>query len=199
MKNKRFRVGYYNPTFKQIFPTWETFYRFLIDYSVYYSSEVYTTNKVLTYYALLYRQFANSNVAYDYEVFLEKLSLIIAENFREFFKIRELLDHVNELSVDEMLQGIESITNVGQNPNITTDKNTILDYIGTQSRTRSTENIVDRVHTLVTKLKVNEVMREVIRYEDLFVQIPPSPMYFYYEDEFDEADLEYQDRGGDYD
>lgn len=193
------RDYYYNPTFKQIFPNWEVFKKYLVDYSVYYDAETYIDNKVLVYYTLLYRQFANSNIAYDYEVFLEKMSLIVAENFREFFKIRELIDFTNELSIPEMLQGVETITNIGQNPNIETDKDAILNFIGTQSRSRSKENMVDRVYTLVNRIKINEVLNEVYRYTDLYVQVPPSPIHFYYDDDFSEDDLEYQGRGDNYD
>lgn len=184
-------VGYYSPTFKQIFPNWESFYKFLKDYAVYHNPGDYTSKNAMIYYSILYRQFANSNTAYDYEIFLQKLSLTIAENIKEFFKIRELIEYVNAADIKILLQGVESITNVGNNPNIETNKDTILNYIGTQSRTRSTENIVDRVYTAIGRLKINEIMNEVVRYEYLFVQIPPPNVYLYGEDLSDEIDISY--------
>lgn len=183
-------VYYYNPTFKQLFPNWEVFKKYLIDFAVYFDKSEYTDKKALIYFTILYRQYANSNIAYDYEVFLEKLSLVITENFREFFKITELLDYVNTLDVEELIQGVETITNVAQNPNIDTDKNTILNYIGTQSRSRSTENVIDRVYTAVRNIKVNEIMNEVVRFEHLFVQVPPSNL-FTYGDDHEGVDFEY--------
>lgn len=191
MRRRQRRTLYYNPTFKQLFPKWEVFSKYLKDYSVYYDSEEYTDARAIVYFTILYRQFANSNVAYDYEIFLEKLSLTISENFREFFKIKDMLDYVENLDVLDLVKGVETISNVAANPNINTDKDTILNYIGTQSRTRSTENIVDRVYNNIRRIKVNEIMNEIVRYEYLFVQIPPSPIYLYNDDRED-LDVSYR-------
>lgn len=191
MRRRQRRTLYYNPTFKQLFPNWEVFSKYLKDYSVYYDSEEYTDARAIVYFTILYRQFANSNVAYDYEIFLEKLSLTISENFREFFKIKDMLDYVENLDVLDLVKGVETISNVAANPNINTDKDTILNYIGTQSRTRSTENIVDRVYNNIRRIKVNEIMNEIVRYEYLFVQIPPSPIYLYNDDRED-LDVSYR-------
>lgn len=175
-------------TFKQFFPTWEHFRNFLIDYSVYYEAEEYSDQKALVYYTLLYRQYANSNSAYDNEIFLEKLSLTIAENFREFFQIRELLDFVNSRPIEELITGVETITNVGEKPNEATNKDTIVNFIGVQTRSKSKENIVDRVNSLVRALKINEVSNEVRRYEYLFLKIIPREFWIYAEDPINDED-----------
>lgn len=185
----RTSYGYINPSFKQIFPDWLDFKKYLQDYIIYFDKEELTDNKILTYYTLLFRQYANSNIAYDRDIFLDKLSLLIAENFREFFKVKELLELLHSVELDELLLGMESITNIAENPNIQTDKDTIVNYIGTQSRVRSKENIVDRVYTLVDRLRVNEVMIEVYKYMDLFIKIIPRSHYRFYDDS-DEYDIE---------
>lgn len=173
---------YMNPKFKKIFPTWKDFKGFMHDYVTYFDVSNLSDEKILIYYTLLFRQYANSNIAYDRDIFLDKLSLLIIENFREFFKVRELLELVENTEVKELLLGMESITNIAQDPNIVTDKDSIVDYIGTQSRVRSKENIVDRIYTLVDHLRVNEVMTEVYRYTDLFIQIIPRTRHRYYDD-----------------
>ena len=181
---------YINPKFKQIFPEWVDFKNFLNDYIVYFDNSELTDDRILIYYSLLRRQFANSNIAYDMDIFLDKLSLLIEENFREFFKVRQLLELVHSSELKELLLGVESITNVAENPNVKTDKDSIVDYIGTQSRTRSKENIVDRMYTLVDRLRINEVMIEVYKYSDLFIQIIPRTSYWYEED-WEEIDVKY--------
>lgn len=168
--------------FKDIFPNWESFKSFLVDYSVYYKEEEYTGEKALIYYTLMYRRYGNSHIAYDPEIFLEQLSLLIAENFREFFLIRNLLDVLAKTDVKELLQGVETITNIADKPNITTDKNEIVNYIGMQTRSRSTENLVDRVMTSVVNIKIPEVLNEMDRYSDLFLKIIPRTRWIYEED-----------------
>ena len=181
--------GYFGLSFKQIFPDWLDFKKFLHDYIIYFDKEELVDEKILTYYTILFRQYANSTVAYDRDIFLDKLSLLIAEYFREFFKVRELLELIHDSDMRELVLGIETITNMSENPNIVTDKNTIVDYVGIQTRSRSKENIVDRVYTLVDRIRINEVMIEVYRYQDLFIQIVPTIRYGYYDDS-DEYDIE---------
>lgn len=173
-------------TFKQHFPTWEDFRNFVMDYSVYYNRDEYTDNKVLVYYTLLYRQYANSRAAYESEIFYEQLSLLIAENFREFFLIRGVLDFIASKSVSDMLLGIETITNTATNPNMPTDKDTIINYIGTQVRQRSQENVIDRAVAVIKGLRIREVTIEVDKYKDLFMKIIPREDWFYVEENKDE-------------
>lgn len=177
-------------TFKQVFPTSEHFHKYLIDYSIYYGSETYTKEKALVYWTLLYRRYGNSRSAYDPDVFLEQLSLIIAENFREFFLIRELLDVVSSSKIQDLIVGMETVTNVADNPNYTTDPDEILKYIGQQSRTKSKENVVDVVYRVVKRIKVNEITKELDKYQELFINVIPRYEYIYTDEE--EPDYEYQ-------
>lgn len=187
-----------NLTFKQVFPSWEHFHEFLLDFSVYYDAEEYTTSKTLIYYTLLYREFGNSHMAYDRNVFLEQLSLNVAERFREFFKVRSLLDFINSKTEEELVKGIETISNVGEAPNMVTDKDTILDFIGVQNRTRSTENVVDRVWSIIPRIRIAEVKQEVNYYRPLFIQIIPRQDIFYGEgSEYDESQEDYAYKGRD--
>lgn len=174
--------------FKQLFPTFESFHTYLLDYSVYYTSGEYTEVKALIYYTLLYRQFGNSELAYDYEVALEKLSLLIAENFREFFLIRKLLDYLAEMKVDEMLVGVESITNVADKINIETDADSIANFVGLQTRSKSRDNPADRIRAVITRLQIPEVAVEMRKYEDLFIKIIPRDKWIYEEDFLDDED-----------
>jgi hypothetical protein len=101
--------------------------------------------------------------------------------------IRELLDLVASKDVSELLIGIENISNRADNPNIDTNKDTIIDYIGTQNRSKTYENIVDRVFTLTKRLRHNELMNEVNYYKDLFLKIVPRTCYLFpIEEEEDE-------------
>jgi len=170
-------------TFKQIFPKWTDFKQYLIDFSFYYQSDLYSNERVLMYYTLLYRNFANSHTAFDIEIFYEMLSITIAENFREFFIVRALLDEVANTAVKDLLIGIESINNVAENPNIVTDKNSVVNYIGSQARGISRENIVDRVYTLIPKIHIKEIQTEVKKYSHLFLKIIPKTFWLYEEDE----------------
>jgi hypothetical protein len=174
--------------FKKLFPTWEHFKTFLVDYNFYFEPEVYDDKKVMLYYSLLYRQYANSHTAYDNEVFYDQLSLIIAEHFREFFKIKELIAFVSSKPLEDLMLGMETITNVAEKPNITTDSNSIVDYVGLQTRSKSRENIVDRVYNLLGKLKYMEIKRELLYYQDLFLKIIPRTYYLY--DEEDDENVE---------
>lgn len=169
--------------FKDIFPDWQHFKQFLIDYSFYYDEELYTDQRVLIYYTILYRNFANSHTAYDYEVFLEMLSLTISENFREFFIVRRLLDKVANSNEEELTMMLETIDNTAENPNIVTDADSIVNYIGTQRRTKTQANIIDRVWALIPKIYIPEIQREVAKYEHLFLKIIPRRVWIYEDDE----------------
>lgn len=171
--------------FKDAFPTWAEFKQFLIDYSFYYDKTLYTDERVLMYYTILYRNFANSHTAFDNEVFYEMLSLTIAENFREFFIVRKLLDEVANAKLKDLLLMVESVQNVAENPNMKTDPDTILDYIGTQSRSKTTGNLIDRVHSIIPKIHIPEVKNECKKYEHLFLRIIPKTFWLY-EEENDE-------------
>lgn len=169
--------------FKDIFPNLENFKAFVHDYKFYYGEDEYTDARVVIYYSLLYRNFANSHTAYDNEIFYEQLSLTLEENFREFFIARELLEYIASQEVKELLIGLETINNVAENPNIVTDKDTIVNYIGAQTRGRTKENIVDRVYSLIPKLRVQEVKNECKKYDHLFLKIIPRTYYLYEEEE----------------
>jgi len=170
-------------TFKEIFPKWTDFKQFIIDYSIYYPANTYDDAKILIYYTLLYRNFANSHTAYDNEIFNEMLSLTIAENFREFFIIRNLLDLVASKNVNDLIVGIESINNVAENPNIDTNKDSIINYVGVQTRSTSKENIVDRVYALIPKITIPEIKNEIQKYGYLFLKIIPRTEWLFEEDE----------------
>ena len=116
--------------FKAIFPEWKQFKQFITDYQFYYkdSKTVFTDQNTLVYYTILMRNFANSHLAFDMEVFLEMFSMTISENFREFFIIRDLIDLIASKKVEELIIGLETINNIAENPNIETNKDTIVDY-----------------------------------------------------------------------
>jgi len=174
-------------TFKQIFPSVIEFKQFIKDFSFYYDTETYTEQKILIYYTILYRNFANSHTAFDIEVFNEMLSMTLAENFREFFIIRDLMNLVASKDIEDLLIGVETISNAAEAPNIETDKDTIVNYIGTQARSKSKENIIDRVYTLIPKIHIPEIKIECKKYEYLFIKIIPRFDYDFEEDEEDES------------
>ena len=169
--------------FKEMFPEWHHFKQFLIDYSFYYDKDLYTDQRVLVYYTLLYRNFANSHTAYDNEVFLEMLSLTIGENFREFFIVRHLLDKVANSSDEDLIMMLETVDNIAENPNVVTDADSLVNYIGTQHRSKTRSNIIDRIHTLIPRIYIPEIMREVAKYEYLFLKIIPRRDWIYEDDE----------------
>lgn len=172
--------------FKQIFPTWKEFKQFALDYQFYYkdATDVYTDQKILVYYTILYRNFAQSHLAFDHELFCEQLSITLSENFREFFIIRDLMDLVSNKKTEDLIIGLETINNIAESPNIETDKNSVVDYIGTQSRSKSKENIVDRVYALIPKIHIPEIRNELAKYDYLFLKIiPRTEWYFPEEDE----------------
>ena len=166
-------------TFKSFFPTWESFRQFIQDYRMYYDNTVYTDARIMVYWAILYKNYANSHIGYDQEVFLDMLSLEVEEHFREFFMIRAMLDFVADKPVNELLIGMESITNVAENPNIQTNKDSIIDYIGIQTRSKTQENIVDRVYSMLKKVRVQEIHNELLYYRDLFLRIIPRTTHLY--------------------
>jgi len=172
--------------FKQIFPKWQDFKQFVIDYTFYYDAAIYTDEKIMVYYYILYRNFANSHLAFDNQVFLEMLSLTVSENFREFFIIRGLMDLVAAEPIKELVVGIETINNMAENPNIDTDKDTVVNYIGSQMRNTSRENIVDRVYSLIPRIAIPEILMEVAKYDYLFLKIIPRTNYYFIEEEDDE-------------
>lgn len=175
--------------FKDLFPTWESFKQFIMDYRMYYDNTVFTDARILVYWSMLYKFYGNSHIAYDHEVFLDMISLELEEHFREFFMIRELLDFVASKDISELLIGMESVSNIAENPNIETDKNTILNYIGTQTRSRTQENIVDRVYSMLNKIRVKEIHNELLYYRDYFMRIIPRTCHWYpIEEEEDELD-----------
>lgn len=180
-----------NLTFKQMFPTWQDFYKFLSDYSIYNVDERLTHEKALVYHSMLFRQYANSHAAYDRDVFFDQLSLLVTEHFNEFFKIKELLELMLDTDVKRLVVGVETITNVGENANMNIGKDEILPYIGTQSRQRSQANIVEVVTSIIPKIRVKEITSEVRHYEDLFIQIIPHVRYFYGDEIPDDEDYSY--------
>ncbi len=174
--------------FKDFFPSWEKFKQFIMDYRMYYDNTVYTDQRILVYWSMLYKHYGNSHIGYDSEVFLDMLSLEIEEHFREFFMVRALLDFVASKEITDLVIGMETVSNIAENPNIETDKNTILNYIGTQTRTRTQENLVDRVYSMMNKIRVREIHNELLYYRDLFLRIIPRTVYLYEKEENDELD-----------
>ena len=77
---------------------------------------------------------------------------------------------------------METINNVAENPNIDTNANSVVNYIGMQSRTKSQENIVDRVHSLIPKIHIPEIKLEIKKYDYLFLKIIPRTTWLYEED-----------------
>ena len=180
-----------NLTFKQMFPTWQDFYKFLSDYSIYNLDERLTHEKALVYHSMLFRQYANSHAAYDRDVFFDQLSLLVTEHFNEFFKIKELLELMLDTDVKKLVLGLETITNVGENVNMNVGKDEILPYIGTQSRQRSQANIAEVVASIIPKIRIKEITSEVKHYGDLFIQIIPTINYYYGDPNSEQEDYSY--------
>lgn len=168
-----------NLTFKQLFPRWQDFYKFLNDYSIYRVDENLTQEKAMVYHTILFRRYANSHIAYDYEVFFDQLSILVSEHFNAFFKVKDMIDFINGKAIKELLVGMETIVNAGENNNTNIDKDDILPYIGSQSRSRSQGNVVEVIHAIIPKVRIKEITYELDQYAQLFIQIIPTINYYY--------------------
>lgn len=133
-------------------------------------------------YNLLKRYFFNQNVRYNEpEAFIEMLINVYTNRFKQFYKQKQLIDKIYQLTDNEILIVSKGLSNYANNPNTAPDDPTQpLNFVTSQSYSQITDNklkaYLDSINRVPT-LRVDEFIKgrneyfDEISFTDLFMNL----------------------------
>lgn len=137
--------------------------------------EVYSTEQQqLLVYNLLMSNFCNSSIAYDTpNAFYRHFFIEYWNCCDEFTKRIEMIKRLRDLSIDDLVNEMETITNVANNDNSPVENplKEIIPYITTQSSSSSKGNKAMAYHRAITLYRDNEVNNFLNKFKKFFLSI----------------------------
>lgn len=129
---------------------------------------------------LIYLRYANSEVAYDTpEAFKRNLCIKVVDFVPQFVARLQRLREINALTLDDLIDGGTTIMNSVDNSNdkVADPLNTVLEYIGTQDSTKSTQNKFDSLQEAIDRTKALYTERYLGYFSPLFIKVYGSTSY----------------------
>lgn len=157
---------------KELFENYNDFKEKRDEYII---AEVDSTNEQqLCIYNLLILNFGNSSVAYDTpNAFYRHFFIEYWNCCDEFTKRIDMIKKLRDLTVDELVNEMETISNVANNDNSPVENplQEIIPYITTQSSTSSKGNRALAYHRAITLYRDNEVNNFLNKFKKFFLTI----------------------------
>ena len=171
--------NYITKSFKQIFPTTETF----IAENKESDLAILTDDQLKILFALLYARYGNSRIAsYDEHQFKYKVWSIIYMYGPTWAKRLEAQKELRELSLEELQIGGKAIYNNAMNPSSapTTDTLEELNYINQQNTTKYKKSKAEAIGILLSLLDTDVTEEFISKFKKLFITIvqPDYPLWY---------------------
>lgn len=158
--------------FKELIPSFD---KFLELYDEYMIETLYLSNDELEkVYKILYNNYCNCSVAYDTPNAFYRLFFLEIFNSAEDYIIKlNMIRKLRELSVDDLVNEYETISNVANNDNeiVADPLHHIVPYITTQSSSCSKSNKANAILRGLSAYRDNQVKYFVDKFQYLFITI----------------------------
>lgn len=169
--------------FKEIYPDFESFEKFLNEYQVVDLSVLENVDFAKYMYKCLFRRYHNSNIQYDtIEDFECDFANILEDNFDKFKKQFDYVKKIEQLSEEDYIEISRAIANQAVNPNSKPDDPTQpLDFVSSQAFTLAKDNkqqaFLRAISGIPTKL-IGEMLKKCV---NLFKTICTKEIFVYKE------------------
>lgn len=158
--------------FKELIPSFD---KFLELYDEYMIERLYLDNEELEkVYKILFNNYCNCSIAYDTpNAFYRMFFLEIFNSAEDYIIKLNMIRKLRELTVDELVNEYETITNVANNDNAVVSEplKHIVPYITTQSSSASKGNKANAILRGLSAYRDNEVKYFVDKFKYLFLTI----------------------------
>ena len=180
-------ITYY---FEEIFPDYNSWKTFMQDNGVVDYGIAVDASFDSWCYKILMRHFTHQNIRYlEKEAFKGELLNVYENKFKQFQREKALIEAINALTLDDLAQLNEALTNNANNPNEDNPLNSdgVLPFISQQTFSKVTSNklrsyleALKNVPTLNIYKFFKAQSKDEMGFEDLFMQVL-IPQKFYYE------------------
>lgn len=186
MESKEPTITYY---FEEIFPTYKDWKDFMdINKVIDYTSAVDSAFDEWCYNILM-RHFTHQNIRYmETEAFKGELLNVYENKFKQFQREKMLIDAINGLTLEDLAELNEAITNNANNPNENNPLNSdgVLPFISEQTFQKVTSNklrayleALESVPTLNIYKFFKAQNKNEMGFEDLFMQVLIPQIYIH--------------------
>ena len=186
MASKEPTITYY---FEEIFPTYKDWKDFMdINKVIDYTSAVDSAFDEWCYNILM-RHFTHQNIRYsEIEAFKGELLNVYENKFKQFQREKMLIDAINTLSLQDIAELNEALTNMATAPNENNPLNSegVLPFISEQTFNKITSNklkayleALENVPTLNIYKFFKAQNKNEMGFEDLFMQVLIPQTYIY--------------------
>ena len=167
--------------FKEIYPTFEKFETFLINYNIVDLTDAENLTFAKYMFKILFRRFHNSNIQYDtIEDFECDLANIIEDSFEKYKVQVDLIKKMQKLTDTEILTINTALANQSNNPNTKpTDPTQPLEYISAQAFTIAKDNKVQAYLRALSSVPTKLIDSMLYKCVNLFKTIIPNQVFVY--------------------
>lgn len=157
---------------KELIPSFDKFIELYDEYMI---EQLYLDNEELEkVYKILFNNYCNCSIAYDTPNAFYRMFFLEIFNSAEDYVIKlNMVRKLRELTVDELVNEYETITNVANNDNAVVSEplKHIVPYITTQSSSASKGNKANAILRGLSAYRDNEVKYFVDKFQYLFITI----------------------------
>ena len=144
-------------------------------------------------YNALYRTFAKQNVRYTTkEQFINALATVYDQKFTQFYKQKQIVDNIYNLTEADYILASQTLTNVANNPNTQPDDPMQpLQYVSAQTVSNLTDNRLKAYLDALNNMPMLDITRFIygerdnpknkcfMQFSDLFMNVQPNAVYLY--------------------
>lgn len=179
--------------FEEIFPTYQDWVDFMGENGIIDYSDPFNESFDQFCWNILSRHYTHTNIRYTTpEYFKAELMNVYENKFKQYQKQKAIIDETYELTLDEIQQLRNALTNMANNPNVENPLNSegVLEYISAQTYQAENDNklksyimALNNIPSLNMYKFLKADSKDEMGFDDLFMQVQPNILYYYKKEE----------------